>query len=104
MRFVTPQPVEGWLIVSIALAVDTITAVLTYRLAKKSVNIRAAFLHNVADALGSVGVIVAGILILLYDWRVIDPIVTLAIAGFILWHLRIGHAIRVLMLGHSGWP
>jgi Cation efflux family len=68
MRFVAPQPVEGWLIVivaGIALAVDVVTAVLTYALSKKSMNIRAAFLHNVADALGSIGVIVAGTLIIL---------------------------------------
>ena len=71
-RFADPQPVEGWLIViiaGIALIVDAVTAALTYAMSKSSVNIRAAFLHNVADALGSVAVIVAGTLILLYDWR-----------------------------------
>jgi cobalt-zinc-cadmium efflux system protein len=62
-----------------------VTALLTFALSKESVNIRAAFLHNVADALGSVAVIVAGTLILLYDWRLIDPLVTLLIAGYILW-------------------
>jgi cobalt-zinc-cadmium efflux system protein len=65
------------------------------------VNIRAAFLHNVADALGSVAVIVAGTLILLYDWRLIDPLVTVLIAGYILWQSfrEIGPVIRILMLG-----
>jgi cobalt-zinc-cadmium efflux system protein len=55
----------------------------------------------VADALGSVGVIIAGTLILLYDWQIVDPIVTLAIAGYILWQAftEIGGAIRMLMLG-----
>ena len=88
MRFADPQPVEGWLIViiaGIALVVDAATALLTYTMSKSSVNIRAAFLHNVADALGSIAVIVAGTLILLYDWRLIDPIVTVMIAGYILW-------------------
>ena len=77
------------------------TALLTYRLSKTSVNIRAAFLHNIADALGSVAVIAAGTLILLYDWRLVDPLVTLLIAGYILWQslLEIVPVIRILMLG-----
>ena len=64
-------------------------------------NIRAAFLHNVADALGSVGVIIAGTLILLFGWTIVDPIVTLMIAGYILWQSfsEIGPVIRILMLG-----
>lgn len=104
LRFIEPQPVQGWTIViiaGIALAVDVATALLTYTLSKGSMNIRAAFLHNVADALGSVGVIVAGTLIILYDWRVVDPIVTLMIAVYILWQAfsEIGGAIRMLMLG-----
>lgn len=104
LRFFDPQPVDGWLIVivaGIALAVDLVTALLTYSLSTRSMNIRAAFLHNVADALGSIAVIFAGTLILLYDWRLIDPLVTLLIAGYILWQsfTEIGSAIRILMLG-----
>jgi cobalt-zinc-cadmium efflux system protein len=103
-RFLEPQPVDGWLIViiaGIALVVDAVTAALTFTLSRSSVNIRAAFLHNVADALGSIAVIVAGTLILLYDWRLIDPLVTLLIAGYILWQslAQIGGVIRILMLG-----
>ena len=103
-RFVEPQSVDGWIVVVIAvvaLVVDAVTALLTYTLAKESMNIRAAFLHNVADALGSIAVIVAGTLILLYDWRLIDPIVTLLIAGYILWQAlaEIGPVMRILMLG-----
>ncbi|HMB47845.1 MAG TPA: cation diffusion facilitator family transporter [Afifellaceae bacterium] len=103
-RFIEPTEVDGWLtviIAGVALAIDLATAALTWRLSKESINIRAAFLHNLADALGSVAVIVAGTLILLYDWRLADPIATIAIAGFILWHAfaEIGTAIRILMLG-----
>ena len=104
MRFADPQPVAGWLIVviaGVALIVDVATALLTYTMSKSSVNIRAAFLHNVADALGSLAVIVAGTLILLYDWLLVDPIVTVMIAGYILWQSfrEIGPVIRILMLG-----
>ena len=107
LRFIEPEPVAGWIIVAVAgvaLVIDLVTALLTYALSKESMNIRAAFLHNVADALGSVGVIVAGSLILLYDWWIVDPIVTLLIAGYILWQAfsEIGGAIRMLMLGTPG--
>ncbi len=104
LRFIEPQGVDGWIVViiaGIALVVDLVTALLTYSMSKTSVNIRAAFLHNVADALGSVAVIFAGTLILLYDWRLIDPLVTLLIAGYILWQsfVEIQGVIRILMLG-----
>lgn len=103
-RLIEPQPVDGWIVViiaGIALAVDLVTAALTFRLSKESVNIRAAFLHNVADALGSVGVIVAGTLVILFDWTIADALITLAISGYILWHVlsEIGGVIRILMLG-----
>ncbi|WP_135505715.1 cation diffusion facilitator family transporter [Roseovarius aestuariivivens] len=104
MRALDPQLVDGWLVViiaGVALAVDAATALLTFAMSKKSANIRAAFLHNLADALGSVAVIVAGTLILLFDWRLIDPAVTLLIAGYILWMSlsEIGGVVRMLMLG-----
>ncbi|WP_339760630.1 cation diffusion facilitator family transporter [uncultured Hoeflea sp.] len=104
MRFITPEGVDGWLVViiaGIALIVDTATALLTYSLSKESINVRAAFVHNVADALGSIAVIVAGSLIILFGWQWIDPLVTLLIAGYILWisASEIGGVIRILMLG-----
>lgn len=104
MRFINPQPVTGWLMIAVAgvaLLVDLVTALLTYTMSKTSVNIRAAFLHNVADALGSVAVIGAGTLIMLYGWQLVDPIVTALIAGYILYMsvTQIGPVIRILMLG-----
>ncbi len=104
VRLFDPVGVDGWMVVviaAIALIVDVVTALLTYTLSRQSMNIKAAFLHNVADALGSVAVIFAGTLILLYDWRLIDPLVTLLIAGYILWQsfAGISPVIRILMLG-----
>lgn len=103
-RLFAPEAVDGWIVVviaGIALVVDLVTALLTYSMSKDSVNIRAAFVHNLSDALGSVAVIVVGSLILLYDWRILDPLVTLMIAGYILWLslAEIGGVIRILMLG-----
>lgn len=102
-RLIDPQPVTGWIVVAlagVALVVDLATVALTYAMSKDSVNIRAAFLHNLADAMGSVAVMVAGTLILLYGWTLVDPIVTLGIAGYILWMSahEIGAVIRILML------
>ncbi|KIC42391.1 cation diffusion facilitator family transporter [Ruegeria sp. ANG-R] len=104
MRFFEPEPVNGWIVVwiaAIALVVDLITAALTYSMAKDSMNIRAAFLHNVADAMGSVAVIVAGTAVILFNWTWVDPAVTIMISFYILWHVKseIGETIRVLMLG-----
>lgn len=104
MRFFAPPEVAGWLVIvvaGIALVVDTITALLTWRMAQDSANIRAAFLHNLADALGSVAVIVVGVLIVAFDWHLADPIATLAIAGYIIW-MGLGElkgVARILMLG-----
>lgn len=104
MRFIEPQPVDGWIVVwiaALAFVVDLVTALLTYAMAKTSMNIRAAFLHNVADALGSVAVIVAGAAVILFDWTWVDPAVTILISVYILWHVKreVGETIRVLMLG-----
>lgn len=103
-RLFDPQPVEGWTVVvlaGIALAVDVATVMLTYRMAKQSMNIRAAFIHNLSDALASLGVIVGGVLILTFGWNFVDAIVTLAIAGYILAHasMEIPKAIHILMQG-----
>ncbi|TYB80622.1 cation diffusion facilitator family transporter [Maritimibacter fusiformis] len=103
-RFIEPPGIDGVLMIAVAgfaLVVDLVTALLTYRLSRQSLNIRAAFLHNLADALGSVAVIVVGVLILWFDWRLADPIVTLGIAGYILWLAltEIRTVIRILMLG-----
>lgn len=102
-RFFNPVSIDGWFVViiaGIAFVIDVLTALLTYTLSKTSMNIRAAFLHNVADALGSVAVILAGTLILLFDWTFVDPLVTLFIAVYILWMsvTEIGDVIRILML------
>ncbi|SFP84621.1 cation diffusion facilitator family transporter [Tranquillimonas alkanivorans] len=104
MRMIDPPEVEGWTVVilgGVALFVDALTALLTYSMQKGSVNIRALFLHNLSDALASVGVIVGGALILLYDMRWVDPAITIGIALYILYlaFTEIGGPIRSLMLG-----
>jgi len=103
-RLFSPQPIEGWTVVvvaGIALVVDIVTAFLTYTMSKNSMNIKAAFLHNVSDALASVGVVIAGTLILLYGWYWADTVLTLMIAGYVLWQgfSMLPKTIHLLMEG-----
>ena len=103
-RIFEPKIIKGWLVVivaGIALIVDVFTAVLTYTMSRGSINIRAAFLHNVSDALASVGVIIAGTLILLYRWYWSDTLLTLVIAGYVLYQAAtlLPKTIHILMEG-----
>ncbi|SPH16670.1 Cadmium, cobalt and zinc/H(+)-K(+) antiporter [Defluviimonas aquaemixtae] len=104
VRLLDPPEVAGGIVIvlaALALAIDLVTAALTWRLSKESANIRAAFLHNLADAATSVAVIIGGVLIWVWDWRLADPLITLGIAGWILWQALVeaGPVIRILMLG-----
>lgn len=92
----------GWTIVivaGVALIIDIATAALTWAGSKHSMNIRAAFLHNLADAAASIGVIIAGVLIILYEMYWVDLAVTLLISAYVLWHgfAALPAAIRILM-------
>ncbi len=103
-RIYEPQVIEGWTVVAvaaIALVIDVVTAGLTYRMSKGSMNIRAAFLHNVSDALASIAVILAGTLILLYNWYWTDTLFTLVIAGYVLSQAAtlLPKTIHILMQG-----
>ena len=103
-RVIEPQVIVGWIIVlvaGIALIVDMVTAMITYRLSKNSLNMKAAFLHNLSDALASIGVIIAGALILLYQWYWVDTLVTFLIAGFVLWQgiIMLPKTVHLLMEG-----
>jgi cobalt-zinc-cadmium efflux system protein len=103
-RLYEPQIIEGWIVVivaSIALMIDIITAMLTYSMSKNSINIRAAFLHNVSDALASIGVIVAGTLIIMYEWYWSDTVLTLIIAAYVLYQVitLLPQTIHILMEG-----
>ena len=103
-RIVEPQAITGWIIVlvaGIALIVDITTALITYKMSRSNINMKAAFLHNLSDALASTGVILAGTLILLYDWYWVDTLVTFLITGFVLWQglALLPKTIHLLMEG-----
>lgn len=89
-KYFNPAPIDGWIvfwIAGVALVIDIATAMLTYSAgAKDSINIRAAFIHNVSDALASVAVIIAGIMIILYQLYIVDVIVTILISIYVIYH------------------
>ncbi len=85
-RFRHPEPVEGITVIVVAgigVVVNTITALLFAGGQKEDLNIRGAFLHMAADAGISLGVVVAGVVILLKGWLWVDPLVSLVIAAVI---------------------
>lgn len=103
-RFYAPEPIMGWIVIiiaGVALVVDLVTAALVYAQSKDSMNMRAAFLHNMTDALASVGVIVAGALILMFNWLWVDAVMTLLISGYVLWHgyIEFPRVVHLLMEG-----
>ncbi|MBD2578431.1 cation diffusion facilitator family transporter [Oscillatoria sp. FACHB-1406] len=88
-RFLRPGEVQGDIIIGVAIvgiAINTITALMFLSGRDRDLNIRAAFLHMMADALVSVGVVIAGIGILLTRWLWLDPAFSLLISGLIIYN------------------
>jgi len=77
-----PEVLGGWmLVVALAgLAVNATAAAILMRSGRESLNVEAAFRHVIADLLGSAGVLVAAVVILLTGWYLVDPLVSIAIA------------------------
>ncbi|TYR76623.1 cation transporter [Rossellomorea vietnamensis] len=68
---------------------------------KDNVNLRSAYLHVLGDALGSVGAIIAGAIMLWFDWYWADPLISVLVALLILksaWGI-ITHTVHILMEG-----
>ena len=82
-RFAYPVEVEGFTtiwVASIGVVINTVTAFLFFKGHHHDLNIKGAFLHMAADAAISLGVVVAGVLILFTGSNWIDPTVSLLIA------------------------
>lgn len=81
-RFSAPQPIAGGVVVTVAvigLIVNLVVAWTLHR-GEQTLNSRAALLHVLGDALGSVAAITAGIVILATGWTPIDPLLSLFVA------------------------
>jgi cobalt-zinc-cadmium efflux system protein len=85
-RFVAPPPVAGITVTLVALAgivVNGLSAWLFVKGSKGDLNIRGAYLHLMADAAVSLGVVVAGIVMLFTGWYWLDPLISIVIVGVI---------------------
>jgi len=103
-RIGDPQPVAAMTMLPVALvglAVNVGLGIYLARSGADNVNVRAAMMHVVGDALASVGVIVAGVVIWQTGWMAIDPILSMLIAVMIgvgAWRI-VTEPVTVLMEG-----
>lgn len=87
-RLIRPEEVLGYQMLYIALIglfVNIISIGILHGSHKENMNIRGVFYHMIADAISSVGIIFAAIIILFTGWNLIDPLVSLLISGLILY-------------------
>ncbi|MBR4106176.1 MAG: cation transporter [Alphaproteobacteria bacterium] len=87
-RLISPQQIDGKMIIVIsvlALVIDALTAKISHHGAHHNHNMKMVFVHNLADAFGSLGVIVSGICVLLWGVYRIDGIIALVIAAYMIW-------------------
>jgi cobalt-zinc-cadmium efflux system protein len=105
-RFAEPPEVAGGsmlLIAAVGLSANLASAWVLMRKGdvKDNVNLRSAYLHVIGDALGSVGAIAAGILMIAFGWYAADPIASILVSLLILrsaWEV-VRHSIHILMEG-----
>jgi cobalt-zinc-cadmium efflux system protein len=102
-RLAHPEPVQGGVVIVAALIGIAINTYVVFGLRgeSRSLNVRAAMLHVVGDIGASVGVVVAGVVILLTGWLYIDPLLSLGIAvliAFGAWRI-VRETVNLLMEG-----
>lgn len=105
-RLAQPLPVEGGVVMAVAgvgIVVNVMTALLFMRGQKHDLNVRGAYLHMVSDALVSVGVVIAGGLILWTGKSWIDPLVSLAVVALIFWQ-TLGLLKETVAMALAGVP
>ena len=87
-RISDPAPVDGMAMIAVAalgIVVNGASALLFARGSKGDLNLRGAFLHLLADAAVSAGVVIAGVAVMLTGARWIDPVTSLVITAVIAW-------------------
>lgn len=86
-RLNSPPEIAGGVIIITALigvAINSISAFLFFKGQKNDINIKGAFIHLMVDALVSVGVVIAGVVIHFTGWNIVDPIISFVIGGVII--------------------
>jgi cobalt-zinc-cadmium efflux system protein len=86
-RFTEPPQIQGGLMLVVAiigLLANVIGLAILRSGARQNLNVKGAFLHMWSDAVSSIGVIAAAVMILLTGWSLLDPIITILIVVLIL--------------------
>lgn len=82
-RLTEPTLLQGgtmMIVAGIGVIINFLTALLFFRGRHTDLNLRGAFLHMAADAGVSLGVVLSGLLISIYQWTWVDPLMSLVIA------------------------
>lgn len=103
-RLLAPPSVLGGpmlIVAALGLVVNLVTLSLLYRSQHECLNVRGAFLHVLGDALGSVGAIIAGTAMVVWQWYLADPLVSAVVSLLIMyssWQL-LRESVDVLLEG-----
>lgn len=83
-----PTPPQGGIMIGVAAVAVLMNTVIAWGLrgdSHHSLNVRAAYVHMAGDALSALGVVIAGLFVKYTGWTLADPLVSVLIAGFILY-------------------
>ncbi|MEI8348655.1 MAG: cation diffusion facilitator family transporter [Candidatus Omnitrophota bacterium] len=85
-RIMYPKEIAGWemfVVALIGLVVNVASVLILHGSRRHNLNIKSAFLHMAADTLSSVAVVVGAVVLSFTGWNIIDPILSIVIAGMI---------------------
>ena len=88
-RFLNPEPIKGkimFIVAIVGLLANLISVLVLNKDKDENLNIRAAYLHLLGDTFSSVAVIIGGIAIWKFEVFWIDPLITVAVGIFIIYH------------------
>lgn len=107
VRFRTPEPIEGGLMLVVAvlgLSVNVAAALILHPSSTGSLNVRGAYLHVLSDLLASVGTVAAAVVIRFSGWLIADPVASLFTTALIVrgaWRL-VRESVDVLLEAAPG--
>ncbi|MBK5203038.1 MAG: cation transporter [Prolixibacteraceae bacterium] len=88
-RFMDPQPIKGlmmFIVATFGLMANLISVIILNKDKGHNLNVRAAYMHLLGDTMSSVAVVLGGIAIWQYDIYWIDPLITVLVGIYIIYH------------------
>jgi cobalt-zinc-cadmium efflux system protein len=86
-RLADPRPVKGlimFIVAVVGLIANLVAVLILHKDSSKNINVKAAYLHLIADTLSSVAVIIGAVLIYFFEIHWIDPVITILIGIYII--------------------